>query len=311
MKLKYFFTQLIKDLSASRAVVLMIATTWFVISLLVIGGLLFYTLEQSGQALEPTPGQPQPVILIEPTRGAMGTQITVRGQGWSPNATILIYVVTLGQTDLPAFNIAGTVTDANGQFVTTFAFPTEPRWEAQTEAIIVAWSPDTNTTIPASFSLVTPEGEASATPILPTLVATPSPTPTLETATLTPTLTPILTATPTPPPAQAHLTVTAGALNVRSGPGTHYGVIGLLENGQTAEITGRSPDSQWWQISFPGVTDGHGWVAARYVEAAFTADVPVVQPPVYVAAVTPTPIPVPTATPLPPAARCCGATTLR
>ncbi|MCB0154040.1 MAG: hypothetical protein KDF65_04520, partial [Anaerolineae bacterium] len=143
MKIKRFFTELNKDPATSRAVVLIIALSWFVISLLVIGGLMFYSLEQSGQALEPTPDQLQPAIIVEPAEGTMGTPVTVNGQGWAPNATILVYVVAPGETGLPAFNIAGTVTDNDGQFVLSFAFPSEPRWEDQDEAIIVAWSPDT------------------------------------------------------------------------------------------------------------------------------------------------------------------------
>ena len=54
--------------------------------------------------------------------------------------------------------------------------------------------------------------------------------------------------------AQAYRTV-----NVRSGPGTQYAIIGQLNSGNEALITGRSDDSSdWLRISFQG---GDGWVA--------------------------------------------------
>ncbi len=48
------------------------------------------------------------------------------------------------------------------------------------------------------------------------------------------------------------------AVNVRSGPGTEYVSIGTLTAGSTADVTGKSSDSEWLRIDFDG---GHGWVA--------------------------------------------------
>jgi len=63
-------------------------------------------------------------------------------------------------------------------------------------------------------------------------------------------------------------TVTASALNFRSGPGTNYGVIGSLSYGTTVSVLGGS--GQWWQISAQGKT---GYVSSEYlsVQAVTTA----------------------------------------
>ncbi len=55
------------------------------------------------------------------------------------------------------------------------------------------------------------------------------------------------------------LTVLTRALNVRSGPGTNYPVIGGLKQGVDIAIVGRHSASGWWQIA---LTDGKtGWVS--------------------------------------------------
>ncbi len=73
--------------------------------------------------------------------------------------------------------------------------------------------------------------------------------------------------------------VTAGQrnVNIRSGPGTHYPIIGGLLAGQSLEIVGRNADFSWWQVSTP---NGLGWVAAR-VTTASNADesIPIVEVP--------------------------------
>jgi heat shock protein HslJ len=90
------------------------------------------------------------------------------------------------------------------------------------------------------------------------------------------------------------------ALNVRSGPGTAFPVIGVARLGDEGEIVGRSADGRWWAVSIPSAPGGVGWVSADFVLATNAENVPVMQgppppPP------TPTPLPRPTATPVPPA----------
>jgi uncharacterized protein YraI len=77
-------------------------------------------------------------------------------------------------------------------------------------------------------------------------------------------------------PGSAFLTSTA-TVNVRAGPSLTFAVIGQLNEGQIAEIVGKTEDGIWWAIKFPGADNQRGWVAAAYVNAQNTADVPVIK----------------------------------
>jgi hypothetical protein len=116
------------------------------------------------------------------------------------------------------------------------------------------------------------------------------------------------TATPEPPTATVPTIPslkTLTDLNVRSGPGFDYDLIGLLPSGTTAEIIGRSEDQQWWQIRFAPVAEGVGWVSAdpAYSSAINVANIPVVPaPPLPTPTPTDTPTATPTATVVPPTA---------
>jgi hypothetical protein len=68
-------------------------------------------------------------------------------------------------------------------------------------------------------------------------------------------------------------------LNIHAGPGQTYPLIGVMGQGQTARIVGRSPDGQWWAIDFPATFDGLGWISAGPVMAVNTGNLPVVEPP--------------------------------
>ena len=69
-------------------------------------------------------------------------------------------------------------------------------------------------------------------------------------------------------------------VNVRSGPGTDYELLGILVQGQTAPAIGRSPGGEWILVVYPGVPDGVGWVYTRLVRLdAGQATLPVVEPP--------------------------------
>ena len=97
-------------------------------------------------------------------------------------------------------------------------------------------------------------------------------------------------------------------LNIRSGPGTNFPVIGAARNGDEGEIIGRSADGGWWQVSAPALPGGAGWVSVDFVLATNVENVPVVAapspPPSTPTRVPPppTPTPLPQATALPPTA---------
>lgn len=52
-------------------------------------------------------------------------------------------------------------------------------------------------------------------------------------------------------------------VNMRSGPATSYGVIGILAVGQKAKVTGASTDGNWWRVICPDNTVGNCWVSAN------------------------------------------------
>ncbi|MDX1524578.1 MAG: SH3 domain-containing protein, partial [Anaerolineae bacterium] len=130
-------------------------------------------------------------------------------------------------------------------------------------------------TPPPAIALITPSPSPTSSP-------TPSPSPTHPppTATATP------TETPTPLTPQV---IAARTVNVRSGPGTNYPVVGSLPPNVPVMVSGRNGESSWWQIQAP---DGRtGWVAGLVVETRNVGGVAVAQAP-------PPPVP-PTATPVP------------
>jgi len=87
--------------------------------------------------------------------------------------------------------------------------------------------------------------------------------------TSTETLTPSATVTVAPSATQCKPTVVANsAINVRSGPGTVYDVIGSINQSGSATVAGKSADATWWYIDFPGVAGGHGWVSGSVVTAS-------------------------------------------
>lgn len=52
-------------------------------------------------------------------------------------------------------------------------------------------------------------------------------------------------------------------INIRSGPGTQYSVIGFVANGQIAKVTGVSADGNWWRVMCPDDSVGSCWASAN------------------------------------------------
>ncbi len=101
--------------------------------------------------------------------------------------------------------------------------------------------------------------------------------------------TPTVASTPTP--SKPQLKVTAeGKVNIRSGPGTNYHVIGQVSNGQTFEIVGRDSSGKWYE--FCCFNGKKGWIYSKLVTTSNAEKVAVVQ--------APPPPPPPTAAPRPP-----------
>jgi uncharacterized protein YraI len=101
---------------------------------------------------------------------------------------------------------------------------------------------------------------------------------------------------------QAKLTVKEQAINVRSGPGTTYGLVGGAEANQTFDIIAKNETNDWWQICC--VNGQQGWIFGELAQVENTGAVPVaanIAPPPVAAAPTATPAPAapPTPTPAP------------
>lgn len=130
-----------------------------------------------------------------------------------------------------------------------------------------AGTPTPETAVQADVTLpATQPAPAADTPVP---EPTTSPTPTSDD--------PAEPDTPVPQPDLHQPVVTAGAsnVNIRSGPNTDANIIGTLPAGQSLDITGRTEDSAWWQVSTPS---GAGWIAA-FVTTATDADdsIPIVK----------------------------------
>jgi hypothetical protein len=51
-------------------------------------------------------------------------------------------------------------------------------------------------------------------------------------------------------------------VNIRSGPGTQFRIIGYVVEGQTAKVTGVSVNGNWWRVICPDDSVGNCWVSA-------------------------------------------------
>ena len=65
-----------------------------------------------------------------------------------------------------------------------------------------------------------------------------------------------------PPIVTGKIAASDSAVNVRSGPGTTYDRIGTLPGGTVVQVTGRSPQKDWWRVSADGI---EGWVSSGLV----------------------------------------------
>lgn len=99
------------------------------------------------------------------------------------------------------------------------------------------------------------------------------------------------------PPKDKSPTVTSTVnVNVRSGPGMQFPILGVAPEDTSGEVLGISPDSRWYAVKVPSSTSGDetGWVSANYVTLSnpTNASIDIVQPPLLPPAVT-APLPAP------------------
>jgi uncharacterized protein YraI len=72
-------------------------------------------------------------------------------------------------------------------------------------------------------------------------------------------------------------------LNVRSGPGMQFPILGVAEEGTTGEILGISPDGTWYAVKVPTslIGSGQAWVMGKYVTLSNPTNqpLPTIDPP--------------------------------
>ncbi|HWQ83952.1 MAG TPA: SH3 domain-containing protein, partial [Anaerolineales bacterium] len=90
---------------------------------------------------------------------------------------------------------------------------------------------------------------------------------------------PTPTSAPTPTPRPRKLAIVLGdSINVRSGPGKEYDILGSADKGEELEARGVSSDQDWFLIYTPDL--GEGWVSAPLVSLRVPVEeLPVVRNP--------------------------------
>lgn len=86
----------------------------------------------------------------------------------------------------------------------------------------------------------------------------------------TPTVVPITQTLSTPQP-RVTITAVRGNLYIRRGPDLAYNRIGILKNGESAEVIGQDVLSKWAQINIPN-SDVTGWVSLMTNYSEVTGD---------------------------------------
>ena len=66
-------------------------------------------------------------------------------------------------------------------------------------------------------------------------------------------------------------------MNVRSGPGLGFDLLGRLDENSEASVVGKSETGEWWQIEYEKGEAGLGWVADAVVDFSGNAEsVPII-----------------------------------
>lgn len=248
----------------------------------------------------PATVNPPAVTIITPATGAqmeVGAPLTVQATAVDNKGVLRMELwadgALVAQENSPA-------AEGRSPFLVNFVWT--PQAPGPHTLDVRAYNVDNLSSAPVAVTVtVNPTLAAAATPtVLPVANVTPAVQPATDTP-LPPTATPI-PALPTVPPTPTPIPVpglrVVSTVNVRTGPGTAYPIIGQLQTGDTTRIAGRSADAGWWQIIYPPNSDGLGWLSATLVQVnEQAAGVPIVAAPPPPA--TNTPVPTPTFTPVP------------
>jgi len=73
-----------------------------------------------------------------------------------------------------------------------------------------------------------------------------------------------------------NLAVVIQELNIRSGPGTGFNSLGVLNTNDVISLTGKNTDGTWLQIDYSEGPDGAGWVNSAFVKTETLESLPIV-----------------------------------
>ena len=244
----------------------------------------------------PTPTSVPPTATAAPLLGAQSQLIAVVGSDGADLRSApggdTVRTLPVGT----ALTATGRTNDSSALFVTTPDGATG--WVDVTALVVfnvrgLPVSEEGATEAPADTATVTDSVEITAT-----VATTATSAPAAPTAAATAQL--VAANGLRPPPVAdgrptAQVTMTGSRLNIRSGPGTNFGVIGKALPQEVFVVLGRTSDSTWVQLAVPDLSGGLGWVSANFVRVSTAiADLPVTAE---VNASAPTAVPLPTATP--------------
>lgn len=244
----------------------------------------------------PTPTSVPPTATAAPLLGAQSQLIAVVGSDGADLRSApggdTVRTLPVGT----ALTATGRTNDSSALFVTTPDGATG--WVDVTALVVfnvrgLPVSEEGATEAPADTATVTDTVEITAT-----VATTATSAPAAPTAAATAQL--VAANGLRPPPVAdgrptAQVTMTGSRLNIRSGPGTNFGVIGKALPQEVFVVLGRTSDSTWVQLAVPDLSGGLGWVSANFVRVSTAiADLPVTAE---VNASAPTAVPLPTATP--------------
>lgn len=79
-------------------------------------------------------------------------------------------------------------------------------------------------------------------------------------------------------PDNENIAIVQQQINVRSGPGTSFNSLGILNPQDVVQLIGKDAKGAWLQIEFPQGSgpDGKGWINAAFVQAKGMENVPIV-----------------------------------
>jgi uncharacterized protein YraI len=77
-------------------------------------------------------------------------------------------------------------------------------------------------------------------------------------------------------PSAGNTALVVQQINIRSGPGTSFDSIGILNTNDVVTLTGKNSRGTWLQIDYSPGPDGKGWVNSGFVKADKVTDLPIV-----------------------------------